>query len=281
MDRRIPIPRWLLPLSLLAPLVLGTTVFAQTSSTAGHSAASTSLQCPPLPRPPKGRLHPGPGPHGWTGTVSNVSTNAFSLVFGSVTYHVETSSTTQYEWAPGWPANASALANGEPVLVQGSRTNSQVAATHVVIQLPRVQGQVTALQGDTLTVQEPSGRTATLALSTSPTVQIGQTVQAVGTWSQDTLSVRAWRVLPAHLDGVIQALALGQNRMTVADPTGHAVTVVWQSTTIFHRGPHLSANASELAVGESIHATGQWGGGAFEASTIQLPPPPPTLSTPR
>lgn len=282
MSRKIAVPRWLLPAGLLAPLILGSTVFAQSNGTASHSVVRSSApQCAPSPRPPKGRHRPGPGIHGWSGTVANLSSNTFSLAAGTITYHVVTSSATQYLWRPGWNASASALANGEQVMVQGSRSNSQLTATRVVIQLPGVQGLTTAVNGDAVAVQEPSGRTATLTLSTTPTVQVGQTVQAVGTWSQDTLQVRAWRLVPAHLDAIIQVLALGQNRATVVRPTGQAVTVVWQSTTTFRLGPHQSASPSSLVVGAHIHATGQWVGGVFEARTIELPPPPSIAAAPR
>lgn len=266
------VPRWVPAAGIAVPLALGATAMAQ--ATTGQYSSASGAQCAPPPhRPPGGAHRPGPGRGGWVGTVEQISGGTFTLAAGAQTYGVETSSTTIYTWGRGWDATRSALTAGESVAVTGALSGSQITAKQVQIRLPGVQGRVTAVQSRDIDIEEASGRTATVEVPTTPMVSVGQVVQAVGTWERDTLRTSAWRVVPAHVDGTVVAVSSGQ--ATLQLPSGQRVTLTWTSGTTFRAGPGQSASASNLAVGEHVHAMGQWHGTTFEASEVDVRPAPP------
>ena len=284
---------WLVILgaALAAWLVAGPaanlSVFASSSGSSTSSAATTAgthagpvPPAPPGPRPegpgvpgrgrPRGR---GPGPGavpGLAGTIAGVSASGFSMTVAGATYQVEVSSSTAYLLAPGWTTTLSALASGDQVAVQGTVSGQQVAATAVTAHIWGITAQVTAVSGDAATVTEPSGRTATLQFGSVPSLSPGHTVQAVGRWAGDALTVRAWRVLPDRVDGTVTAL--GTNSATLQTGAGSTVEVTWSSATTFAAGPKTTASASAVTVGSRVHAEGTLSGDTLQATLIGIGP---------
>lgn len=258
-------PRFLIAALLTASACLGGVAAAGAAPTA--SAASTAP--PPGPHGPRGGHRPG-----LAGVVQGVSGSGFTLLARGTTYTVSVAATTTYDFAPGLAATLGDVTSGERVAVVGTTTGTAVTASAVHIHLWGVRGTVTAVQGMSVAIREASGRTATIQLATTPDVAVGQQVEGFGTWQDDTLVARAFRVVPAHLDGVVQSVMGNAAQVKTAD--GQNVTVTWTATTQFTRGRAGSGTASLITTGVRIHAEGQWNGSVFAATHIDLPPAPPT-----
>ncbi len=215
----------------------------------------------------------GPGARGIVGTIASVGGNGLTLTGRGQTYTVDLGATTAYDFAPDLAASQSDLATGEHVAVAGSTSGQTVTATTVYIQLPAYQGTVTAVNGGTLTIRQPSGRTGTLDVSGTPGVTVGQQVQGFGTWQGDTLTAKAWRVLPDRAGGTVASVSGDSTQVT--EPDGSTVTVTWTSSTMFGAGPSRSASASAVVTGAHIQAEGQLSGGVLTATHIEILPAPP------
>ena len=215
----------------------------------------------------------GPGTHGIAGTIAAVGSSTFTLTARGQTYTVDLGASTAYDFAPGVAASISDLAAGEHVAVAGSRSDQAVTATTVYIQLPAYQGTVTAVNGSALTIQAPSGRTGTMDVAGTPDVAAGQQVQGFGTWQGDTLTAKAWRVLPDRAGGTVASVSGDSARLT--QPDGSTVTVTWTSATTFGAGPNRTATASAVVTGAHIMAEGQLSGGVLAATHIQILPARP------
>lgn len=206
---------WLAAASAGAPAVFASARATRAGGSATVAARTRSRPPAPArvpvtpPRPPGGTRGgpggppgrgPGPGP-GVAGTIAGLSSSGFTLTVGSATYTVQVSASTVYLLAPGWTASRSALASGDPAMVQGTVSGTRVVATAVQVHLWGITAKVTAVSGDTAMVTQPSGRTATLHFTTPPTLRVGRMLQAVGNWQGDTLTVRAWRLPPSGARG--------------------------------------------------------------------------------
>ena len=268
----------------IAVSVAAATGIASAASGTTTVSATYAPPPPPLPGPgprggpgrgPLGALGPG-GPErgpGLVGAIASVASGSFTLTARGTTYMVDLGSSTSYDVAPGLAASASDLAAGEHVAVLGSTSGRTVTATTVYIQLSQYRGTVTAVGGDALSIQQPSGRTGTMDVSGTPEVSVGQQVQGFGTWRGDTLTAKAWRVLPDHVGGTVASVSGDSAKVT--EPGGSIVTVTWTSSTTFGAGPNRSASASAVVAGAHIQAQGQLSGGVLAATRIDVMPAPP------
>lgn len=221
--------------------------------------------------PPAGPQGRPPAP-GTAGKVTAVGASGFSLQAGATTYRVTVSTGTGYGFAPGWTAPASALAVGERVSVQGSVSGGQITARAVQIHLPVLAAQVTTQTGDTASVSQRSGRTATLQFASAPTLTPGESLQAVGRWQGDTLEVLAYRQLPAQVAGTVTAV--GSGSATVQTVGGASETVAWSGTTVFRAGPGAAGGSTAVVVGARLHAVGTRSGTTLQATQIDIGPRP-------
>lgn len=166
---------------------------------------------------------PGPGGHGGPGfghgpgavlTVSSVSGQKITAKRpDGTTITVVTSSSTTYTRA-GQTISLSAITGGEQIHVRGtvSSNGTTITATNVDVVLPGYAGVVTAVSGNTITVQDRSGKhTITVNSSTKyvsgpsqqsvslSSIKVGTMIMAEGTKSSNgTLTAQLVRVGGPH-----------------------------------------------------------------------------------
>jgi hypothetical protein len=119
-----------------AAIVIGGGSYAIVAATAG-SASPTAASSSPAGGLGSGRgsnARSGPAAGGSTGTVSSVSSSGFTLsTTTGQKVTVKEASSTAYEKGTS-PASASAVTDGEPVLVLGTTDSTTITATQVILQ---------------------------------------------------------------------------------------------------------------------------------------------------
>ena len=243
--------------TLAATVVAG----AMTQGAFASSSTSTTPPAPMLPvgGPPWGGLGPGP-----RATVQSVGSNALTVEEGGQTQTVDVSSSTVVEVGPGWTASLSDIQKGDTVTIRKVPGSSNVQA--IVIDLPGIQGAVTSISGDSLGITQPSGRTATVNGTIPSGLAVGQSIQAVGTWSGDTLTAAAIRIVPTVVGGTITDVS-GET-LTVKTGSGTATVKVTSATTL--SGGPQSITSADLVDGVGITASGSMVSGVLVASSINV-----------
>jgi hypothetical protein len=133
------------------------------------------------------------------GVVTAVNGNNLTMTgLDARTYNVVVGDTTAYHRA-GQPDALSDVAVGSLIAAEGDLNNgSTLNALAVTIQLPSVKGQVSAVSGNTVTVNSPDGTTSTVLLTDATTytagpqatadksgVTVGSFIMAEGTLGSD------------------------------------------------------------------------------------------------
>jgi hypothetical protein len=162
------------------------------------------------------------------GVVTAVNGNSLTLTgFDARTYTISTGSSTVYQRA-GQASTASDIAVGSLISAEGtlSSDGSTLNALEVTIELPHVAGQVTAVNGNTLTVQSPDGTTATVLLTGTTTYSAGPQ----GTASKSDITTGSFIVAEGTLgsDGSLTALQVdipSAVRGSIGTGTSFSVTV--------------------------------------------------------
>lgn len=148
-----------------------------------------------------------------SGVVTAVNGNSFTLAgFNGVTHTVNVSGSTRYQKA-GQSAALSDIATGSAVVVEGTlNSNGSLAAVRVTIQVPRLGGQISAVNGSSYTIAGRFGATYTVHTTGSTTymnadgtpatasaLKTGASIIAEGSLSGDgkTLTAQRITVLPA------------------------------------------------------------------------------------
>jgi hypothetical protein len=142
------------------------------------------------------------------GVVTAVNGNTLTLTgFDGATHTVTVNATTRYQKA-GQSATLSDISSGTAIVAEGT-TNSDgsLTALRVTIQLPHLDGQVTAVNGTSYTVTGRSGQSYTIAATASTTyvnadgtsasasaVKTGTFIMAEGTLSSDGKTLTAQRI---------------------------------------------------------------------------------------
>ena len=134
-----------------AAIAIGGGAYAIASAASGSAPASApaSASSSPASAPRTGggasNARSGPAAGGTKGTVSSVSPSGFTLTTsaGQKVTITETPATTYQQGTS--PASASAIANGETVLVLGTTENTAIAATQVIVH-PAAPATATAAQ---------------------------------------------------------------------------------------------------------------------------------------
>jgi len=132
-----------------AAIAIGGGSYAIVSAASGSASASASASSSPAsgPRTSGGasNARSGPAAGGTEGTVSSVSPSGFTLTTsaGQKVTITEAPATTYQEGTSA--ASASAIANGETVLVLGTTENTTIAATQVIAH-PAAPAAATAAQ---------------------------------------------------------------------------------------------------------------------------------------
>jgi hypothetical protein len=162
-----------------------------------------------------------PGVHGAVTAVSGNDITVQNERDTSATHVVHTTSSTTFTRA-GQPSSLSAVTVGGEITAVGTQnSDGSLQAEAVQIVLPRAGGQITAVNGTTLTVQSRGG-TQTIHLgsnvkitsvtfgSSGPTespatasdLKVGVNIEAVGAKASDgSLTAEVVRIVPAHASG--------------------------------------------------------------------------------
>lgn len=142
------------------------------------------------------------------GVVTAVNGSSFTLTgFNGVTHTVNVSGSTRYQKA-GQSAALSDIATGSAVVVEGTLNgDGSLAAVRVTIQVPRLGGQISAVNGSSYTMTGRFGATYTVNTTSSTTyvnadgttatataLKTGAYVIAEGSLSSDGKTLTAQRV---------------------------------------------------------------------------------------
>jgi hypothetical protein len=148
------------------------------------------------------------------GVVTNVNGDTLTITgFDGTTHTVTLNGSTRYQKA-GQSAAQSDVTTGTAIEVEGTlNSDGSLSAVRVTIQTPRLDGQVSAVNGSSYTIKGRGGSTYTVA-STSSTVYVnadgsaatasavksGVSISAEGTLSSDGKTLTALRIviLPAR-----------------------------------------------------------------------------------
>ncbi len=212
----------------------------------------------------------GRGSGATCGIASGVSSTSITVTphDGTAATFAIGSSTTVSEGSTA--ATAAALANGQRVCVEPS-TSSATTAGAIRIILSAVRGRVTAVSGNTITVQGRNLLTESVLVGSATTytkggvsatladVTVGEKICATGLVDTtnnvlDALTVKiSSGVRTAYVVG--QVASVSGNNVTVALFDGLDVTVTVSSTTVYRMGGQ-TATLSDVTAGEWIVAAG-------------------------
>jgi hypothetical protein len=232
------------------------------------------------------------------GTSLTVTSNANSNGGMATTYTVDASNATVTK--SGQSSSVANIAVGDNVMIQGTISGTNVTATAIrdgvgAGQGPAVIGTVTAISGDSLTVQSTAtGQNSTQttytvdatnatvtkagASSTVSAIAVGDTIAVQGTVSGTNVTATAIR------DGVSGQMFNGQNGVfgTVASISGDTITVTGRTpqngtattytvdatnATVTKAG--ASSTVSNIAVGDTIMVQGTVSGTNVTATSIR------------
>jgi Domain of unknown function (DUF5666) len=140
------------------------------------------------------------------GVVTAVNGNNLTVTgFDARTYTITVGGDTTYRRA-GRTAALADVAVGSLISAEGTSSSdgSTLNALAVTIQLPRVAGQVTAVSGNTVTVQGPDGTTSTVQLTDTTTYS----AKPQGTASKSSITTGSFIMAEGTLgsDGTLTAL---------------------------------------------------------------------------
>lgn len=142
------------------------------------------------------------------GVVTNVNGSTLTLTgFDGATHTVNVTSSTRYLKA-GQSAALTDVSSGTAIAVEGTHNaDGSLTALRVTIQMPRLGGQVTAVNGSSYTVAGRSGTSFTITtnssttfvnpggtVATAATVKMGAYIMAEGSLSSDGKTLTALRV---------------------------------------------------------------------------------------
>lgn len=216
------------------------------------------------------------------GSVTAVNSGSFSVAeTNGTTIVVDYGSGTTFRAADA-TVPSSDLVVGERVNARGSMSGGALQASAVQIAPVSVEGTVTAVSGQTLTLQTQSGATVAVTLTSStrmapPSAKVAQGdrvhVQGIGTATAVTalgLEVaQAGPPAPAAsvVTGTITAVGTGSFTLAEAGASGASVVVTYTAATEIKGG--------SPAQGDRVAVEGTMSGGALQAIAIRVLPPPP------
>ncbi len=205
---------------------------------------------------------------GYRGQVTAVSGSTITVKDrNGTTYTIKTTSSTSFEMA-GQSASLSDVKTGEQMSAEGTlNSDNSLNAETVQIELPGYRGQVTAVSGSTITVQDHGGtHTIQTTSSTKFTrggqsaslsdVKTGDQIDAEGTLNSDgSLAAQVVQIELPHVDG--QITKISGTIITIQERNGTAYTIkVSSSTTFTDDQTQNKLSLGDLKVGEEIHAEG-------------------------
>ena len=213
-------------------------------------------------------IHPPVLPTYVLGTITGLGTNSVSVHRDngqSATY--ATTSTTIYALEGLGKTTFSDLAVGQKVDLSLTSSAPQ-AITKLVVELVKVEGTVTAVSGDTITLNGSPARIVTAstlttftlaggAAATLSSVLVGDQIAAWGYYGATATSglnadfvVIHPPVLPTYVLGTITGL--GTNSVSVHRDNGQSATYATTSTTIYALEGLGKTTFSDLAVGQKV-----------------------------
>ncbi len=259
---------------------------ANAAGVSGTPTPTTTTTTNPGQGPGKGHGK-GHGPKA-TLSVTNVSGQKITAKRqDGTTITITTTSSTIYRRA-GQSASASVVTTGTTIHVRGT-TNSDgsITATQIDIVLPSYHGTVTSVNGSSFTVQDRSGASRTINISSSTTfVRAGQTVSlsaitkgenvgAEGSLNSDgSLNAQDVHIDLPHVGG--QITKISGSTITTQDRRGTHTIQLSSSTTYINDQTQQKIALSSLKVGDNIHAEGTLNSnGSVSALVVHLSPAKP------
>jgi len=257
--------------------------------------AANAAGVPGTPTPTT-TTNPGPGKgqgkgHGSKATLSVTNVSGQKITAkrqDGTTVTVTTTSSTIYRRA-GQSTSASAVTTGTNIHVRGT-TNSDgsITATQIDIVLPGYHGTVTSVNSSSIVVQDHSGASHTINISSSTTfVRAGQTVSssaitkgenvgAEGSLNSDgSLNAQDVHIDLPHVGG--QITNISGSTLTTQDRRGTHTIQLSSSTTYINDQTQQKITLSSLKVGDNIHAEGTLNSnGSISALVVHLGPAKPT-----
>jgi Domain of unknown function (DUF5666) len=152
----------------------------------------------------------------------------------------------------------------------------------IVVSVPRAAGEVTAIDGNTLTVKGRGGATLKITVSAATTyrlgpnagsksdVTVGSRIAAEGSQGASSFAATSIQIALPELGGEVTATTASS--ITVKRGDGTTATIHVSSTTIFDvRGKGPAATLADIAVGDRIEATGKLrADGSMDAAAVDV-----------
>jgi hypothetical protein len=141
------------------------------------------------------------------GTVTDVSSSGFTIkARNGLTRTIQTSSATTFRLGTGTGSKSDVKVGSEVLVAGNQNTDGSLSALTVVIDVPRIMGEVTAKSGNTITIQRADG------LSTKVTVDSSTTYTVRGSTSASlndiTVGMRILVEGTQQSDGSVKASAI-------------------------------------------------------------------------
>jgi len=249
----------------LALIAVGVVAAGGPSNTSGQVAANLPTAVTTANHSKVGRRHHALDRRGTEGKVTDITAQTLTIKTArNVTMSYGLTSTTAYREA-GTSISSSAITDGDVVLVRTAR--SSTVATMVRVVPPLVAGDITSINGSTITIANQFGLVRTIDTSQSTTYReakmsiqegalaVGDHIIAVGTVTANGEVLDASRIVlsPATYAGTVTSVTSGA--ITLRRFDGSTVTIDTGSGTTFRMGKS-TATASAVSVGERIIARG-------------------------
>ncbi len=278
---------WII-LAVLAAII-GLIGIGSVALTAANAAGVSGTPTPTTTTNPGHGKGQGKG-HGPKAALSVTSVSGQKITAkrqDGTTVTITTTSSTMYTRA-GQSASASAVTTGTTIHVRGT-TNSDgsTTATQIDIVLPGYHGAVTSVNSSSITVQDHSGASRTIKISSSTTfVRAGQTVSlsaitkgenvgAAGSLNSDgSLNAQVVHIDLPHAGG--QITKISGSTLTTQDKRGTHTIQVSSSTTFINDQNQQKIALSDLKVGDNVRAEGTLNSnGSISALVVHLGPAKP------
>jgi hypothetical protein len=160
-----------------------------------------------------------------------------------------------------------ALSVGDQIGFRQTRNaDGTYTITAITVPTPRAGGEVTAIDGNDVTVKGKGGTTRVITVTGSTVyklgdaagskadIKVGGSIQAQGTVSGTTFTATAVDIELPELGGVVTGKT--SDTITVKDRAGTSRTIHVTGSTTYERKDVASAKLSDIAIGDNVDAEG-------------------------
>jgi hypothetical protein len=253
-------------LLLAIPVVMTMAANSSPSNQALGAGASAAPNATGHGGPPKGEKNakgPGKGPI----KIHAISASQISLATEDGWTRTITATGNTVITKGGQTIKVGDLKVGDEIHFKQTRNaDGSYTITAIDVPTPKAGGEVTAVDGNTITVKHKDGttRVITVTISTVYTVgpnagsksdvKVGGDIDALGTISGDTFTATAVKVKLPHVGGEVTAKT--SDSITVKDHDGTTKTIHVTGSTTYQVKGQATGSLSDIAVGERVNAEG-------------------------